>query len=380
MSAAAAPITGAHLLVAEDDPSAARVLRVLLEQAGHRVTLASTGEEARRILEEEGAPDLLLLDWMLPGISGLELCHFARERWDPLRLPILMVTARTDPESMYAAFDAGASDYVGKPFRGPEIRARIAAHLRTARLHLEHERLDEHLREREKLFTLGLLAGSVAHDLNSPLSVIGAHAQLLLRGDHDPPVAQAAREILAASERCSRIVADLLGFARRRPVERVPLDLAAVLRSTVELRERRLSAAGIELTLDLQEPLPQVEGDPHQLQQLFLNVLLNAEHALAQSGRHIRVSARAAGGAVEAELWNDGPPIPPEALPHVFEPLFTTKPGEEGTGLGLFIGRRIAAEHGGSMDVRSDEGGTCFRVRIPAGGASLPPTHPVASL
>ena len=87
-----------------------------------------------RVIDEQGPFDLLLLDWMLPGVSGLEICHLARARWDPLRLPILMVTAKTDPESVYAAFDAGANDYVGKPFRGAELRARIAAHLRTRRM------------------------------------------------------------------------------------------------------------------------------------------------------------------------------------------------------------------------------------------------------
>lgn len=359
---------GARVLIAEDDGASARVLRMVLEQAGYRVTVASDGTAARRILEEEGAPDVLLLDWMLPGISGLELCHFARQRWDPLRLPILMVTARTDPESIDAAFDAGASDYVGKPFRGAEIRARIAAHLRTARLHQERERMEAHLRERDKLFTLGLLAGGVAHDLNNPLAVIAAHAQLLLRraGEEN---AEPLREILEAAGRCSRIVADLLGFARRHPAEREPVDVAEVLASTLRMRERQLATSGLEVRLEVAPGLAPVTGDAHQLRQLFLNVLINAEHALAESGSLLRLAARPAAGAVEVELWNDGPRIPEEALPHVFEPLFTTKPGEEGTGLGLFICRRIVREHGGSIEARSDAEGTAFTIRLPAAAA-----------
>jgi signal transduction histidine kinase len=360
------PVAGAHILLAEDDAAAARVLRLLLEQSGYRISVATSGDETRRILEEEGAPDLLLLDWMLPGVSGLELCAFARERWDPLRLPILMVTARTDPESMYAAFDAGASDYVGKPFRGPEIRARISAHLRTARLHQEHERMEERLREREKLSTLGLLAGSVAHDLNGPLAVIDAHAQLLLRRSDDPAVLEEAAEIRRAAERCSRIVADLLGFARRRPRERSRIDLAAVLVATVALRERRIAAAGIAVEMEASPTLPSILGDAHQLRQLFLNVLINAEHALAVSGGRVRISASARGRDVVTEIWNDGPAIPAGTLPHVFEPLFTTREEEEGTGLGLFIARRIATEHDGTIEVRSGAGGTSFLVAIPA--------------
>ncbi len=120
--------------------------------------------------------------------------------------------------------------------------------------------------------------------------------------------------------------------------------------------------------MELAGGLPPVAGDAHQLQQLFLNVLINAEQALARSGRHLRVRAWAADGArqVEVELWNDGPPIPGDALPHVFEPLFTTKAGDQGTGLGLFVCRRIVGEHGGSIEAHSGAVGTAFIIRLPA--------------
>jgi signal transduction histidine kinase len=363
---------GEHILIAEDDPGAGRVLRLLLEQTGYRVTLAADGLTALRILEEQGAPDLLLLDWMLPGVSGLEICHSARQRWDALRLPILMVTAKTDPESVYAAFDAGASDYVGKPFRGAELRARIGAHLRTRRLVEERERMEGHLRERDKLFTLGLLAGGVAHDLNNPLAVISAHAQVLLRRAPEAETAEQLRGIMEAVERCTRIVAELLNFARRHEAEREPVDVAAVLRATLEMRTRQISTSGIDLRVELDEGLPAVTGDKHQLQQVFLNVLVNAEQALRERGRTLRVRAARVDEpvpSVVAEFWNDGPPIPPDVLPQIFDPLFTTKTGEEGTGLGLFICRRIVREHGGWMDARSDAEGTAFTVRLPVGEA-----------
>ena len=363
---------GEHILIAEDDPGAGRVLRLLLEQTGYRVTLAANGLTAMRILEEQGAPDLLLLDWMLPGVSGLEICHSARQRWDALRLPILMVTAKTDPESVYAAFDAGASDYVGKPFRGAELRARIGAHLRTRRLWEEKERMESHLRERDKLFTLGLLAGGVAHDLNNPLAVISAHAQVLQRRAQDAETREQLQGILSAVDRCSRIVNELLNFARRHPAERGPVDVGAVLAETLAMRERQISTSGIDLRVEVDERLPMIEADAHQLQQVFLNIVVNGEHALRERGRTLRVRAVPVDEPVPGvlvEFWNDGPPIPPDVLPHIFDPLFTTKPGEEGTGLGLFICRRIVREHGGWLDARSDADGTAFTVRLPEGGA-----------
>ncbi|HEX5724005.1 MAG TPA: response regulator, partial [Longimicrobiaceae bacterium] len=304
---------GERVLIAEDDPVSARVLRSLLQQVGYQVRVAADGEEALRMLEEEGPPDILLLDWMLPGVTGLEVCHRARERWNALELPILMVTARTDPESVYAAFDAGASDYVAKPFRGAELRARIEAQLRVKRLVEERRRMEEHLRERDKLSTLGLVAGGVAHDLNNPLAVIAGHARILLGRAGDEQTAAQLREVLEAVERCGRITGDLLGFARRRPVERRPVDVAGVLHATLALRERALASAGIRLVVEAAGPVPPVTADAHQLQQVFLNVLVNAEQAMRERGSVVRSAVRAEDGWVVVELSNDGPPIAPEA-------------------------------------------------------------------
>ena len=360
---------GEHVLIAEDDESAARVLRQILQSQGYRVSIAEDGAAALRMLEED-PPDLLLLDWMLPGVSGLEVCHRARQRWDQLRLPILMVTARTDPESVYAAFDAGASDYVMKPFRGAELRARVAAHLRTRRLIEERRRMEDHLSERDRLSTLGLLASGVAHDLNNPLAVISAHAQLLLRRAPDESSAGQLREILDAVERCRRIAGDLLHFARRHPVERQPLDVGEVLRATMAMRDKDHAAERIESSLDLPPSLPPVVADPHQLQQVFLNIVLNAEQALRERGSVLHVSADVEDGSLRVRFFNDGPPIPAELVPRIFEPFFTTKPEDEGTGLGLAICRRIVQEHGGELDASSDAAGTTFTIRLPLADAA----------
>jgi len=360
----------AHILVAEDDPSSANVLRTLLQRAGYTVTVAADGAETLRRLETAGPPDLLLLDWMLPGVSGLEVCHRVRRRWDPLELPVLMVTARSDAESISAAFDAGASDYLTKPYLGAELRSRVAAHLRTKRLVDEQRRIEEHLREREKLSSLGLLVSGVAHDLNNPLAGISGFTQLLLATEPDPERREDLGRILDETDRCRRMVAGLLAFARRTPPERCEVDLPRVLRETFEMREQHLLSRGLDASFLVDPDLPPILGDAHQLQQAFLNILLNAEHALQQSGRTLRVSARTGPCRhepdwVSVEFFNDGPRIPVEVLEHIFTPLYTTKPKDEGTGLGLAICERILREHGGEIEAVSDTDGTCFRITLP---------------
>ncbi|HET7322205.1 MAG TPA: response regulator [Longimicrobiaceae bacterium] len=375
---AAAQPHPARILIAEDDPAAANVLHTLLTRVGYDVSVVGDGAAALQLLEDEAPPDILLLDWMLPEVSGLEICHRVRERWDPITLPILMVTAKTDAESISAAFDAGASDYLTKPFLGAELRARIASHLRIKQLLEERRSMDEHLMEREKLSALGLLVSGVAHDLNNPLGGISGYTQLLMETEDDPEKIEGLERILGEVQRCNRIVGELLSFARRHPVERTQMDVAEVLQNTVDLRARQMQRSGVRPRVQIEPDLPAVQGDPHQLQQVFMNILINAEQALRHGGETLRVEAAPAPPSTErdaSEEWlevsffNDGPPIPADVLPHIFDPFFTTKGKEEGTGLGLAICRRIVSEHGGEIDVESGEGGTRFRILLPGESA-----------
>ena len=367
----------ARILVAEDDPAAADVLQALLSRVGHQVEIAGDGATALQMLDSGSTPDILILDWMLPVITGLEICRLVRQRWDPLTLPILMVTAKMDAESISAAFEAGVSDYLTKPFLGSELRARIAAHLHVKRLLEERRRMEEHMAEREKLSTLGLLVSGVAHDLNNPLGGISGQAQLLLEEETDPGKTSALRHILGEVQRAKRIVGDLLSFARRQPIERKPVDVGKVLQATLRLREQQLRGVGLRTTVEIDADLQPVMGDPYQLQQVFMNILVNAEHALRHGGERIEVRAKEAPPStarpmthqwIQVSFYNDGPPIPSDLLPRIFDPFFTTKNRDEGTGLGLSICRRIVREHGGEIDVESGDEGTKFRILLPGEG------------
>lgn len=381
------PQRPARILVTEDDGPTASLIESLLDRLGYEVSVATNATDALRMVEEGPLPDVMLVDWMLPDSTGLEICRRIRERWDELALPILVVTAKTDAESISAAFAAGASDYITKPFMGAELRARVAAQLRVKQLVEERARIDEHLMEREKLSALGLLVSGVAHDLKNPLAGISGYAQLLSAEEEDPVKLDSLERILEEVRRCDRIVSELLSFARRHPPERSTVQVGEVLRSTVELRERQLHSWGLRTRLDVAPDLPAVAGDSHQLQQVFLNILINAEQALRHGGESLQIAAgravpssRRAGNAewVALSFFNDGPAIPPEVLPRIFQPFFTTKDETEGTGLGLSICERIVREHGGEMDVESGEDGTIFRIFLPAEGAVPVHREPLA--
>lgn len=363
------------VLLAEDDPMSADMLQTLLSRSGYDVRVTSDGAAALASLEEEApAPDVMLLDWMLPKMSGLKVCRKIRERYDHLALPILMVTAKGDLESVSAAFEAGASDYITKPFHGAELRARLAAHLRIKQLSDERQAIDEHLAEREKLSTLGLLVSGVAHDLNNPLGGIYGYAQLLLDQEIDPERMVALERIVSEVQRCNRIVADLLSFARRHARERSLVDIDEVLTTTLAMRERHIHSHGLFSRLEVSPEIPRILADAHQLQQVFLNIVMNAEHALRERGTTLRITAERTPSPADTEagsdwlairFYNDGPPIPASTQQRIFDPFFTTKGKEEGTGLGLAICRRIVREHGGDIAVESGLEGTTFTLLLP---------------
>ncbi|MBI3567728.1 MAG: PAS domain S-box protein [Gemmatimonadetes bacterium] len=233
----------------------------------------------------------------------------------------------------------------------------------------EERTLQEQVARREKLAALGEMVGGVAHEMNSPLTGILAFGQLLqgMPGDSDD-ARRAVETIVNEAKRAARIVGKLLTFARQNPPERMPTDLNQVLLDTIELRRYPLKMQQIHLQTDLDSSLPLTWADPFQLQQVFINLLSNAEQALAtQPGSRLATVRTARRDDTLAVTVSDtGPGIAPEHLPHIFNPFYTTKPRGIGTGLGLSISFGIVREHGGTLQVYSEPGkGATFEVLLP---------------
>ncbi|HEV8642753.1 MAG TPA: GAF domain-containing protein [Methylomirabilota bacterium] len=221
-----------------------------------------------------------------------------------------------------------------------------------------------------KMSALGQLVSGVAHELNNPLSVIIGYGQLLLNRAAPEVLRRPVELMVEQGDRMGKIVKNLLYFARQRPPERAPVDLNQVIDQALALRLNQLTLSGIAVEREFAGGLPPVLADAQQLQQVFLNLLLNAEQALAPNGGGrivFRTSVVQGGRTVRADVVDNGPGIPADILPRVFEPFFTTKEVGVGTGLGLSVSYGIAEEHGGRLSVESEPGDTAFALELPVG-------------
>jgi two-component system NtrC family sensor kinase len=236
-------------------------------------------------------------------------------------------------------------------------------------------RLREQLVHTERLSAAGQLVSGVAHEMNNPLQSVIGYAELLLDGEHRPAPRQDLEKIRAEALRAARIVRNLLSFVRRSPGTRVLVSINQVVQSTVALRVYELETANIEVEEHYSEDLPAVSINREEIQQVVLNLILNAEQAMRTVQGRRRVMIRTADGpmGVSVEVADDGSGVPPELAGRVFEPFFTTKDVGEGTGLGLSIALGIATAHGGDLTLVQSSSGACFRLTLPACTAAAPP-------
>jgi signal transduction histidine kinase len=229
------------------------------------------------------------------------------------------------------------------------------------------EELERRLVQADKLSSVGLLAAGVAHEVNTPLAVISTYAQMLAKQvEGDERKSALLDKIATQTFRASEIVNSLLNFSRTSPRKFDDVDLGKVIRETLTLVEHQLEKSAIRVRLDLQEPMPPIRGNAGQLQQVFLNLFLNARDAMQQGGT-LEVRAWEGGGGVQVEVSDTGLGIAPEHLNRIYDPFFTTKAARKGTGLGLSITYGIVRDHGGVIEVESRPSqGTRFRLEFPA--------------
>ena len=230
----------------------------------------------------------------------------------------------------------------------------------------DRDELERRLVQADKLSSIGLLAAGVAHEVNTPLAVISTYAQMLTKqvaGDEQK--SKLLEKIARQTFRASEIVNSLLNFSRTAPTEFIETDLNRVIRETASLVEHQFQKVGVTPQISLAEHLPPIRGNSGKLQQVFLNLFINARDAM-QPGGSLTVRTWSESGFAHVEVADTGSGIPPEHLQRIYDPFFTTKGAKKGTGLGLSISYGIIQEHNGVIEVDSALGcGTRFRLEFP---------------
>jgi PAS domain S-box-containing protein len=241
-----------------------------------------------------------------------------------------------------------------------------------SKLEAEREELRRRLTQSEKLAALGQFVAGIAHELNNPLQGVLGHLELLRRtGAFPKEVRKEVTTIYREADRAAKIVRNLLVFAGTRRLARRPVSLTAILQKVLALRSGACRTLNIEVVRHYDEKLPRVQSDPLLLHQVFLNMVMNAEQAIAATGGpgRIEIAVTIRGDRIVATVRDTGKGIPPEALPRIFEPFYTTKEVGKGTGLGLAIAYGIVQDHGGHIAAANHpEGGAVFTVELPMAG------------
>ena len=229
----------------------------------------------------------------------------------------------------------------------------------------ERARLEEQLRRTERVAELGTLASGMAHEIGTPMNVILGRAEYLLDRVKDEPVKKGLQTIIAQVERITRVMNQLLSFARRKPPQPGSLALQEVIENSLEMFHERLSNHRVQVSTHMDPDCPNVQADSDQMNQVLINLIMNAIHAMPEGGI-LRIELSQERDMVKLTVSDTGHGIRKEVVSKIFEPFFTTKEFGKGTGLGLTVVKGIIEEHHGSIAVESEEGkGTTFTILLP---------------
>lgn len=365
------------VLVVDDDPSILTSLELLLKNRGCRVSAASTGKEGlERALQEK--PDVILLDVMLPDTDGFDVCRRLKQDPTMRHVPVLMLTALNDLFNKVKGLDAGADDFISKPFNEGELRARVWAFFRTKRL---HDELDESYRRLKELEQLrDSLTHMIMHDLVAPLTAIqiGVEAVLQKIKARVPMTDGHQRMLKTAYDGCRRLMdmlRDVLSVSRLEE-KRLPLDLKktnlrSVIESSLSMLEPSRDLAQVSFETKFATDLPPVRCDAGLIGRVIVNLVSNSVKFTEPEGT-VTVSASKAGTRVEIEVQDTGLGIPAQDLEKIFDKFFqagSAASARKGQGLGLTFCRLAVEAHGGWIKAESEVGkGSRFRISLPIEG------------
>jgi two-component system, NtrC family, sensor histidine kinase HydH len=352
------------VLIVDDNAALVDNLSEILEDAGYRTRRAGSCIEARAAAA--GGFAVALIDLRLPDGDGTELARELKQQHPDQQL--ILLTGHASTESAAAAVSAGAFAYLVKPTPPGDLLLTVTQAMQRVQLAAAGRELARRAQRAEKLAAVGTLAAGLSHEIKNPLNAATLQLTVLERrlkrlgglpADIFEPLAIVQSEI----KRLAAFLDEFLRFSRPRELVRGAVDVARLLGQVVDLLQPQAHAAQLTLQLEVR-PLPSLQADEARLQQLVVNLVLNALQA-TRPGGWVRLEAEAAAGAVVLAVEDSGPGVSDDARERIFEPFFTTKDG--GTGLGLPLVHSIVQQHEGTIVVeRGAVGGARFVVRLPA--------------
>jgi len=394
------------ILIGEDDTSSRHLLERMTAGSGYEVISAENGDKCwEAILLER--PDIAILDWIMPGIEGVSLCRKIRDKESLPYIYIILLTCKGKNQDILTGFDAGADDYIVKPFDKDILLSRVAVGARVVgydkqltekndqlqRYSFEMKELAEErsrqLVHAERMATVGLLSAGIAHEINNPTSFISGNIQTLdnfwkdvepvLRSDEDCGQALSEKMNFVLEEmpktiegirlgvkRISKIVNGLKGFCRKGQENvLVEGDVNDCVEQSLELC-RSVLKYRITVEKKLTENLPRIKADVQQIEQVMVNLFINAADAMGDKGGILTIETKAGQDCVIIIVGDNGPGFPEDKLDAIKKPFYTTKPAGSGTGLGLFIVRGIIENHQGQIKIENRPGdGALFTITLP---------------
>jgi len=398
-----------HVLVCDDDPAMLRLASHAIAKAGYDVVQAADGYSAWKALQD-GAIRLAVLDWEIPRPNAIEICERLKTRQRCQPIYVIILTGRSTAEDITMALEAGASDFIKKPFVAEELVARLRIGQRTIQMQAE-------LTQAQKLESVGQLAAGIAHEINTPTQYVGDNTRFLkeafgqinsvleefdklLRAAKDgafdeqlvagaeaalqqadveylrEEIPQAIDESLDGIELVTKIVKSMKEFSHPGGEEKSLINLAEAIETTITVARNEWKYVA-EIVREFDTELPPVSCLPGELNQVLLNLIVNAAHAIGdvlgddpQEKGTITVGTRRDGEWAEIIVRDTGTGIPEDIRTRIFDPFFTTKEVGKGTGQGLAIARSVVVDkHGGTIHCETEPGkGTTFIVRLPIDG------------
>ncbi len=376
------------VLVADDEYDMRRYVVSLLAE-DYRVLQTQHGGNVEELVAAH-RPDLVVLDWMMPGKDGLELCRALRSRDENRDLKIVLLTARADEESKIDALQAGADDFLTKPFSSIEVRTRIRNLLRAGQMQRDLrtsnaeltatigklQETETMLIQSEKMNAIGSLSAGLLHEINNPLNY--TMTAISIANQHRDTLSDDMAEILGDVEegmtRIRDVVTDLKTFAypEKTGVE-VDVAVAELLRNALKIVAGELD--GVRVDVDLPEEF-EVRGQKTQLMHIFINLLNNAIRAMREADlpgeRIVWITGECVDDKAVVKVRDSGPGIRPDIIKRVFDPFFTTRDVGSGMGMGLSICHTILNSHRGAIRVENHpDGGALFTIELPLAESAL---------